>query len=348
LTKEAPAKVGPDVTLAELGHSPDPLANAKSGRIFRILVVDDDPFCCDIIARRLAGEGYEPVTALSAHTASEAIQRQIPDAVLLDVTMPQIDGISYLRMLKESPQTKALPVLLMSASQESATQISGLDFGASDFVNKPLNYQILFARLRTHLRMKTLLEQLDEQKKLLLQLATRDDLTTAFNRRATLEALTTECLRVQRYKRPLSVLVADVDGLKKVNDSLGHGAGDELLRETAARMRQAMRDADILGRIGGDEFCIIFPETNMHQALQVADRLMSLVCQPLADLGISIGLSAGLTTADLSAPLGPDALLAQADEAMYESKRSRKNTVGCYENGKIGLIPSTTPSPDAP
>ena len=99
LAKEAPANVGPGVTLAELGHSPDPLANEKSGRIYRILVVDDDPFCCDIIARRLAGEGYEPVTALSAHMASEAIQRQLPDAVLLDVTMPQIDGISYLRML---------------------------------------------------------------------------------------------------------------------------------------------------------------------------------------------------------------------------------------------------------
>jgi len=307
---------------------------------FTVLIVDDDPDCRELLSRRLGARGYEPLSAGSAAQARQIIQKRLPDAILLDVTMPITDGMTYLKDLRQNEATQRIPVLLISARHESSTQITGLEEGADDYVTKPFNYPVLFARLKTHLRVRALMTQLEEQKRLLQLIATHDDLTGVLNRRALLQALETELIRTQRYGRHLSVVMLDLDGFKEINDSLGHGVGDQALKLITERARGNLREADVMGRLGGDEFCILLPETDMTDALHVAERIRrAFEAEPFTLAGIShqIGVSLGATTLPLGFDMTATRLIARADSAMYEAKRAGKNCV-CYYDPALGRV----------
>jgi two-component system cell cycle response regulator len=303
-------------------------------RPFTILIIDDDPDCRELLSRRLGAKGYEPMSAPSAAAADLILARRTPDAILLDVTMPLVDGLSYLRRLRENEVTRAIPVLLISSRHESSTQVTGLEQGADDYVTKPFNYPVLFARLQTHLRVRSLMSELEDQKRLLQQIATHDELTGALNRRALMHNLETEMVRTLRYGRPLSVLMVDLDGFKQVNDTMGHAAGDEMLREVCRRILISLRDADVFGRIGGDEFGIILPETDLEHAMRVGERLRnSVVSRPveLAQGKHIISASVGAATLPLGFDMTATRLFSRADTALYEAKHLGKNQVCCFD-----------------
>jgi diguanylate cyclase (GGDEF)-like protein len=301
---------------------------------FVVLVIDDDPDCRELLTRRLGARGYEPISASSAHAARMILEKRTPDAILLDLSMPGIDGLTYLQELRKDARTHSIPVLLISARHESSTQVTGLEFGADDYVTKPFNYPVLFARLKTHLRVRSLMNQLEDQKRLLQKIATHDDLTGVMNRRALQHALELEMNRTLRYGRPLSVLMLDLDGFKQVNDTLGHAAGDEVLKEIVNRIASRLRDPDLLGRIGGDEFGIVLPETDLDHAVRVGQRVRNAIgAAPIAVAGTNKTVTAAVGAATL--PLGfdmtPARLFARADSALYEAKRLGKNLVCCYD-----------------
>lgn len=317
---------------------------------FTVLVVDDDPDCRELLTRRLGSRGYEPVSAASAEQARAVIARRMPDAILLDINMPSVDGISFLRELRQEERTQRIPILLISARHESSTQITGLEHGADDYVTKPFNYPVLFARLKTHLRVRALMAELEDQKRLLQKIATHDGLTGILNRRALLQALEIEMVRTLRYGRPLSVLMIDLDGFKQLNDSLGHAAGDAALREITTRIKLSLREADLVGRIGGDEFGVILPETDLEHALAVAERVrVAIGREPLVIFGSSVRIagSVGASTLPLGFDMTPERLFARADAALYESKRLGRNLVCCYDPalGRARPAKSDPPTP---
>jgi diguanylate cyclase (GGDEF)-like protein len=307
---------------------------------FVVLVVDDDMDCRELLMRRLGARGYIPVTADSVKAARLQIDKRIPDAILLDLTMPGTDGITYLQELRADERTRSVPILLISARHESSTQVTGLEVGADDYVTKPFNYPVLFARLKTHLRVRSLMRQLEDQKRMLQQIATRDDLTNVLNRRALLLSLEIEMSRTLRYGRPLSVLMVDIDGFKQVNDSLGHAAGDEMLKEVTQRILSTLRDPDLLGRLGGDEFGVILPETDLEHALLVAERLrVAVSAEPIKyqENSRTPSTSVGASTLPLGFDMTAGRLFARADAALYESKRLGKNRV-CYYDPAMGRV----------
>lgn len=309
---------------------------------FVVLVVDDDPDCRELLSRRLGARGYEPLSASSVAAARAILDKRTPDAILLDLTMPGTDGLTYLQELRREQRTHSIPVLLISARHESSTQVTGLEFGADDYVTKPFNYPVLFARLKTHLRVRSLMTQLEDQKRLLQKIATHDDLTGILNRRALLQALDIEMNRTLRYGRPLSVLMLDLDGFKEVNDSMGHAAGDEVLRQLVDRIASKLRDPDLLGRLGGDEFGIILPETDLDHAIRVAQRVrLAIGGQPMSthSSAIRIMASIGASTLPLGFDMTPARLFARADAALYEAKRLGRNRVCCYDPG-LGRVKS--------
>ena len=307
---------------------------ADPAQPFVILIVDDDQDCRELLSRRLGARGYEPLSAVSVPAARAILQKRIPDAILLDLTMPGTDGLTYLQELRRDERTSRIPVLLISARHESSTQVTGLEFGADDYVTKPFNYPVLFARLKTHLRVRSLMSQLEDQKRLLQQIATRDDLTNVLNRRSLVQALELEMNRTLRYGRPLSVLMIDLDGFKQVNDTLGHAAGDEVLKEVVVRIASNLRDPDLLGRIGGDEFGVVLPETDLDHAVGVAQRVrLAVGSEPFILNGDKkqIMASIGASTLPLGFDMTAARLFARADTALYEAKHLGKNRVCCYD-----------------
>jgi diguanylate cyclase (GGDEF)-like protein len=313
---------------------------------FVILVIDDDPDCRELLTRRLGSRGYEPISASSAHAARMILEKRTPDAILLDLSMPGIDGLTYLQELRKDERTQSIPVLLISARHESSTQVTGLEFGANDYVTKPFNYPVLFARLKTHLRVRSLVNQLEDQKRLLQKIATHDDLTGVMNRRALQQALKLEMNRTLRYGRPLSVLMIDLDGFKQVNDTLGHAAGDDVLKEIVQRISSRLRDPDLLGRIGGDEFGIVLPETDLEHAARVGQRVRHAIgAEPIAVAGVyrNVTAAVGASTLPLGFDMTPARLFARADSALYEAKRLGKNLVCCYDpvQGRVRVAEET-------
>ena len=236
----------------------------------KVLIIDDSPDALRLAQHHLVPEGLEVRCADSGKAGLEMATREGPDLILLDVDMPGLSGLDVCRVLKDDAKLCMVPVIFLSGSGGPDDKIAGLDLGAVDYVTKPFDAFELRARVRSALRTKRLQD-------LLRDYALVDPLTELPNRRALDERLRQEWARLLRHGGHLSVIMADLDHFKQINDRCGHLVGDETLRQVARRLFEGCRQSDMACRYGGEEFVIIAPEAPLDAAVEFADRLRSAV-----------------------------------------------------------------------
>ncbi len=283
-----------------------------------ILIVDDLRTNALALAKILKPE-WAIQTAFDGPTALQmAAEKPAPELILLDIKMPGMDGHEVCKRLKQSPETRDIPVMFVTALDDQKEEAYGLGLGAVDYIVKPVNALIVKARIRNHIALRLALSKLE-------QLVIRDKLTGLYNRRKLDESFAVEVSRAERYDRPLSVIMLDIDHFKAVNDTHGHPVGDAVLVETAGCLLTALRTSDIAGRWGGEEFLIICPEIPLETAVQLAERLRSDYEQ--FDFSVAGRLTASFgVAAHRNGHLVNDILL-RADEALYRAKNGGRNRV---------------------
>lgn len=293
-------------------------------------MVEDSRVSLEVYAQRLERRGYQLATAASVEEARVEVDAAMPELILLDVFMPKVSGFEYVRELRADPKTARVPIILISALSDTQHIVEGLALGANDYVTKPIVLPILTARMEALLRSSELVRRLEVQTELLSKLAAFDDLTGVYNRRSMFHHLEAELSRCRRYGRSLSVLMVDIDHFKRVNDEHGHLVGDQALRWVAGTLQSELRSMDFLCRYGGEEFCVILPETNRVGAARAGERLRAAVERvPFAQEAVEVSLSVSVGGASWSAAQGaefPD-LLASADALLLEAKRGGRNQV---------------------
>lgn len=299
-----------------------------------VLIVEDSPTTLRVYAGALTRRGYDVTTATSVEEGRAAIAARMPDVVLLDVFLPRISGFELLSELRSEPRTHSIPVILISGLSDKEHVIEGLGLGANDYVSKPIVMPILVARMEALLRTSALVRKLEIQAEMLAKLAAYDELTGLYNRRAFFHALETEITRTRRYQHSIGVLMIDVDHFKSINDKLGHAAGDSVLRQLALRLRECLRVMDAVGRYGGEEFCVVLPETNLVGAIRAGERVRKMISDTPFETGSGpLGVSVSIGVASFGpgpSRVIPD-LIAQADFALLEAKRSGRNCVVAHE-----------------
>lgn len=292
---------------------------------FTLLIVDDEKQN-RLLLTELFGTTYKIIQAKNGVQALEKARQHRPDLILLDVLMPEMDGMGVLRELKRDDATRLIPVIFITALSSATDEENGLNLGAVDYISKPFHPPIVRVRVRNQL-------QLVHQRRLLEQLASLDGLTGIPNRRQFDATLLKEWHRCQRNQQPLSLIVADVDFFKKYNDALGHAAGDRVLQEVAATLRQAARrPGDLVARYGGEEFVLLLPETNATGAQALAEGLQQLLhskafAHPNSSLGPWLTMSMGGNTIVPSTTALDPEFFALADAALYRAKHQGRNQV---------------------
>lgn len=292
---------------------------------FTLLIVDDEKQN-RLLLTELFGTTYKIIQAKNGVQALEKARQHRPDLILLDVLMPEMDGMGVLRELKRDDATRLIPVIFITALNSATDEENGLNQGAVDYISKPFHPPIV--RVRVHNQL-----QLLHQRRLLEQLASLDGLTGIPNRRQFDATLLKEWHRCQRNQQPLSLIVADVDFFKKYNDALGHAAGDRVLQEVAATLRQAARrPGDLVARYGGEEFVLLLPETDATSAQALAEGLQQLLhskafAHPNSSLGPWLTMSMGGNTIVPSTTALDPEFFALADAALYRAKHQGRNQV---------------------
>lgn len=294
-----------------------------------ILIAEDDLVSRRLLETTLSKWGYQVVSCANGHDAWEVVQSgSTPKIMILDWMMPGYDGPQLCRMVRKLETSDYIYIILLTARVQKEDVVAGMDAGADDYITKPFNKQELQVRLRAGRRIIELQEQLLSAQEQLRQEAIHDPLTGLFNRRAIEETLETELDRARRAPAPLSVVMLDLDNFKVVNDTYGHLAGDSILRQTALRMNESIRSYDSVGRFGGEEFLLIFPNIDFPEAKELAERIRISISGQLMDTPegmIPVTASLGLVTIKGSAKLSQEDLVSMADTAMYKAKANGRN-----------------------
>ncbi len=283
-----------------------------------VLVVDDEELTCTLFAEMLSPYGcYHVVTTTDSCQVLEILRREPFHVVLLDMSMPAVSGLDVLRQITQT--FEELPVIIVTGHGSIELAVESMQAGAADFVTKPVPAAIL------HLRIQNVLEHARTRR-----LARTDGLTELHNHRTFEERLVQEIARAERYNRPLSILMIDVDYFKVYNDTYGHLRANLVLQELARLLGEMRRISDTIARYGGEEFAVILPETDNVSAQKLAERLRVQVERhafpgeermPGGTLTISIGVGTHVSGGN------KDTLLQAADTALYAAKRSGRNRV---------------------
>jgi two-component system, cell cycle response regulator len=317
-------------TGAELALAPAPSMDCKQADAGgRILLVEDHSASAKRIAAGLAGV-HEIAVEAGPHGALARLAGASYDVLIVSLSLAGVDGLRLCGQVRSLERSRHLPIIMLVRQGEEARLLRGLDMGVNDYVMRPIDRYELLARVRTQIRRKRhtdgLRERLDES----VGFAVTDTLTGLHNRRYLERHLQTLLEQAKITGRPLSIMLADIDHFKAVNDTRGHGAGDEVLRQFADRLRANSRSSDLTCRLGGEEFVIVMPETNLDLAQRIAERMRVLIAsQPFAagtGTPLNVTASMGLAAADHAAePFA--ALLQRADSALYAAKRCGRNRV---------------------
>jgi len=294
-----------------------------------ILIADDDPVSRLLVERFLAGWGYNVVSAADGNAANQALMADdTPRLAVLDWMMPGFTGPELCREVRKRVGRPYTYVLLVTSREGKEDVISGLNAGADDYLTKPVNPEELHARLRVGVRIIELEDKLLAAQKVLQHRATHDELTGLLNRAAIVELLRRELARAPREKSCCGVLLADLDNFKTVNDTYGHGAGDEVLREAAARLTAAVREYDAVGRYGGEEFLVVLPGCDAAALRVRAEHVLTDFRDRLFVAGgesLRVTLSIGASSSADWPESDPDALVRSADGSLYRAKREGRD-----------------------
>jgi len=298
----------------------------------RVLVVDDSPIYRRLISAHLREWGFEVILANDGVEGWNVLERPgNPTLVLTDWVMPGMDGVELCRKIRGRISTETyIYTILLTSKDEKSDLLKAMEAGADDYLVKPFDEQELRARLLVGKRISALQQDLITAREGMRRAATYDGLTELLNRHEIIEGLRRELSRSFRDKKCISVIMADIDHFKSVNDELGHLAGDEILKEVARRLRASVRPYDLIGRYGGEEFLIVLPGCDLISAFTRADQLRS--CVSIKPIGTPVGsrtitLRMGISVANGESLADLQALIHYADAGLYQAKRNGRNRV---------------------
>jgi two-component system, cell cycle response regulator len=335
----------------------DPLVqNVPRRKGLRILVVDDDPVSLRLITHHLTRDGHEVFTAPNGKDALVRVLQDNPQMVVTDWMMPEMDGIELCKALRRTTEGRGIYTLLLTGREDEDRVVEAFDSGADDYVNKPFNPKILLARVRAGQRMIELREQVEadrrERARQVSQMAVlnrrleaaamTDILTRLPNRRYAMARLEQEVANARRIKSPLCVIMLDIDHFKAVNDAYGHDIGDYVLKETAEALRRAIRKNDVPCRLGGEEFLVICPNSDLQGAALVSERVRAAVSE--LDFGANfkqtVTASLGVAAFD-TVTSTVDTLIKEADKRVYVAKARGRNQVAVDGETGPDSLPGT-------
>jgi two-component system cell cycle response regulator len=318
------------VTSREIGlQNPEREAVTEAGRDGAILIVDDRPLACERLLGMLAGEHRVDVEPNPTEALFHAAEGSY-DVIIVSLALEQFDGLRLCSQLRSLERTRNVPILAIADGENTTRLVRGLEIGVNDYLTRPLDRHELLARVRTQIRKKRYTERLRDNVQMSIEMAITDALTGLYNRRYMESHVGTLVEQASSRGKPLTVLVLDIDYFKSINDTFGHDAGDDVLREFALRIKKAIRGIDLACRYGGEEFVVVMPETDMAVATIVAERLRwRIASEPFAvaqgtrpvEVTISIGIAA------LGCGDTPATVLKRADQALYRAKRAGRNRV---------------------
>jgi two-component system cell cycle response regulator len=295
----------------------------------RVLVAEDDLTSRLVLQKTMAKWGYEVLAVHDGDRAWEELQKpDAPTLLVLDWEMPGMDGIDVCRKVRAQESGRPHYIILLTARSDTQDLVAGLEAGANDYVGKPFDPAELRARVDVGRRFVELYEELLASQLALEHQARTDSLTQILNRGAIVARLCEEVTRAGREGSILAVGVMDIDYFKRVNDTYGHAAGDQVLREVVGRLKAALRPYDILGRTGGEEFLVLIPGAAREVARAVLERVRRAICAgPVchADGQIEVTVSLGGTTTRGDEP--EDQVMIRADDALYRAKELGRNRV---------------------
>ncbi|GAB3031247.1 diguanylate cyclase domain-containing protein [Bowmanella dokdonensis] len=290
-----------------------------------VLVVDDQPVNLKILGQALSKD-YQVLLASSGEQALRMARDQLPDLILLDIIMKDMDGYQACRQLKSDPLTQNIPIIFSTAMDSVEDEVRGLEEGATDYITKPFNVALVLARVRNQLQLK-------KKTDLLERLVSLDGLTEIPNRRYFEQRLEEEWRRAERGEECLCLAMADIDAFKQFNDNYGHGAGDLCLQKVARCLSSnAQRSGDLVARYGGEEFAVLLPATDLDAGRLVVERLRQSVedlaiphrFSPVTDV---VTLSVGLACIRVSLDMEKERLWKEADKQLYGAKQAGRNRV---------------------
>jgi diguanylate cyclase (GGDEF)-like protein len=304
---------------------------------YQVLIVDDTPANIDILKKVLAAEGYGLSIAHSGEVALDIVSRSLPDLILMDVTMPGLDGFETCQKIKSDPSTRDIPIIFVTANNDTEDIVKGFDVGGVDYITKPYQLKEVLSRIKTHLQNRTLIKRnalliadLRESNNKLDIMSRTDPLTGLSNRRDVNEKIEAELVRFERNKNPFSLILGDIDHFKKINDTFGHDAGDYVLVQVAQLMTQSIRRQDVVARWGGEEFLIFLPETNIAGGLKLAEDIRQKIeveefCFDQKNIAVTMSFGVCISEAKLPSK----SLVKKADDCLYKAKETGRNKIVC-------------------
>ena len=288
-----------------------------------ILIIDDEEVIT-VMLREILEEDYAVESTTSSVDALARVRAKMPDVILLDINMPEIDGYELCRLLKSDSETKNIPIIFITALATPENETRGLETGAADYIVKPINPSIVKMRVKNQMEVK-------KQRDYLEQLSSIDSMTGVYNRRYFDECLNREWRRCQRSKSALSLILIDIDFFKAYNDQYGHVAGDDCLKVVAGKLQEVpQRGGDVLARFGGEEFVAVLPDTPYKFVKFMTEKFRRAI-EEAAITHVSSKVSDMVTVCVGGATVKPDnnfsplELLQLADQMLYKAKSGGRN-----------------------
>ena len=337
--------------------APRPASSDEEQSRDRILVVDDHEDNIEVLRVRLESWGYATEASYNGVEALSLVERTPPDLILLDVMMPEMDGMEVARRIKANRGLPFIPIIMQTALDSTEDKVQGLEAGADDYITKPIDFAELKARVRSMLRIKRLQEELEERERELLEVNERlrhmsqtDALTGLDNRRHLNDRIEEMFSHAQRLSEPFSLVMCDLDKFKSVNDTHGHQAGDEVLKQLAHILKDEAREIDRVGRYGGEEFMLLLPGTVLDAAVTFAERVRKRIeGHTFTFAGGSLKRTASFGVSGWPHPKiqESDALVRAADDALYVAKETGRNRVIRFDGDEFNAHQSTRDGTEA-
>lgn len=292
----------------------------------KILVVDDNQNNLRLLQDILEDETYEVITIDDSLSVLDIACKIKPDLILLDIMMPNMDGFELCGRIKTHPEISDIPIIMVTAKSDGIDLKNAFDLGAVDYIKKPFDEMEIIARVQSVLRLKQSQDNLKEK-------ASKDGLTGIYNHALLIELFEKEYLKAKRASESLAFVMLDIDHFKLVNDTYGHTGGDIVLQELVKILNNSIRENDLVGRYGGEEFSIVLGKATCEDTLDICERIRKNVENhdfQIGELTIHVTISVGFYYKASEDTISSSEMIKLADEALYKAKQGGRNQVEKY------------------